>query len=75
MTTYNIISRTYESTVVAEYSPLLSGQGYECFAINNEAALIDNLRLQLETLNGKKRAIPLRMPGGEYVFSGRRGIQ
>ena len=35
-----------------EFIGLLSGQGYEYLAITSEAALIDNLRRQLETLNG-----------------------
>jgi len=72
MTTYNLITSTDESTVVAEYSPvyrmaaeyqseadlerefirLLSGQGYEYVTFHNEATLINNLRIQLELLNG-----------------------
>jgi len=72
MSTYNIITATEDSTVVAEYTPpyrtateyqseadlerefirQLSGQGYEYAIIHNEATLINNLRRQLEALNG-----------------------
>ncbi|MCL2045938.1 MAG: type I restriction endonuclease subunit R [Oscillospiraceae bacterium] len=71
MSSYNIITSTEESTVVAEYIPpyrsaaeyqseadlekefigLLSEQGYEYITFHNEAALINNLRIQLEVLN------------------------
>ena len=40
-----------EADLESEFIRLLSGQGYEYLAINNEAALIDNLRKQLEILN------------------------
>jgi len=43
-----------EADLEREFIGLLSGQGYEFLAITNEAALIDNLRRQLETLNGIK---------------------
>ena len=41
-----------EADLEREFIGLLSGQGYEYLAITSEAALIDNLRRQLETLNG-----------------------
>ena len=41
-----------EADLEREFIKLLSGQGYEFLAIRNEAVLIDNLRRQLETLNG-----------------------
>ena len=40
-----------EADLEREFIHLLSGQGYEYLSINNEAALIANLRRQLETLN------------------------
>ena len=72
MTTYDIITSTNESTVVAEYAPdyrmaveyqseadlereficLLSAQRYEYITFHNKATLINNLRIQLELLNG-----------------------
>ena len=71
MNKYNIVARTDESTVVAEYTPnyvrsskyqseaelerefirQLTSQGYEYISVHNEAALIENLRKQLELLN------------------------
>jgi len=41
-----------EAGLEREFIQQLTGQGYEFAAIRNEAALISNLRLQLETLNG-----------------------
>ena len=41
-----------EADLEREFIRLLTGQGYEFLAITNEASLIDNLRRQLETLNG-----------------------
>ena len=41
-----------EAELEREFVHLLSGQGYEFLTINNEAALIANLRQQLEALNG-----------------------
>ena len=41
-----------EAALEQEFIKLLSGQGYEYLPVNSEAALIDNLRRQLETLNG-----------------------
>ena len=41
-----------EADLAHEFIRLLSEQGYVYLAINNEAALIANLRRQLETLNG-----------------------
>lgn len=41
-----------EADLEREFIRLLSGQGYERLAISNEAALITNLRCQLELLNG-----------------------
>jgi len=40
-----------EADLEREFIRLLSGQGYEYLAITNEAALIENLRRQLESLN------------------------
>jgi len=40
-----------EAALEAEFIRLLSGQGYEYLAINNEATLVANLRNQLEILN------------------------
>jgi type I restriction enzyme R subunit len=40
-----------EADLESEFIELLTGQGYERFFINNEAALIKNLRHQLEILN------------------------
>jgi len=40
-----------EADLEKEFIRLLSEQGYEFFTITNEAALVDNLQLQLETLN------------------------
>ena len=40
-----------EADLEREFINLLSGQGYEKININNEAALIENLRKQLELLN------------------------
>jgi type I restriction enzyme R subunit len=71
MSEYNIVARTDEQTVVAEYTPQpnwvsdyqseadlerefikqLGQQGYEYLTISGEAALINNLRRQLELLN------------------------
>ena len=49
-----------EADLEREFIGLLSGQGYDYLAINSEAALIDNLRLQLEALNG------ITFSGGEW---------
>ena len=71
MSTYNVVARTSESTVVAEYKPKerkstayqseadlereliaqLHSQGYECPNLPDEAAMLQNLRSQLEKLN------------------------
>ena len=40
-----------EAELECEFIRLLCGQGYERIAINNEAALVQNLRRQLEALN------------------------
>ena len=40
-----------ESDLEKEFIGLLSGQGYEYITFHNEAALINNLRIQLEVLN------------------------
>lgn len=40
-----------EADLECEFIRLLSGQGYEYLAIHSEAALIENLRRQLELLN------------------------
>ena len=50
----NIAAAEYQSEadLEKEFIRLLSGQGYEYFAISNETALIRNLRRQLELLNG-----------------------
>jgi type I restriction enzyme R subunit len=40
-----------EADLEREFIRLLSGQGYEVLTIHNEAALIENLRRQLEALN------------------------
>jgi type I restriction enzyme R subunit len=40
-----------EADLEREFICLLAGQGYEVLTIHNEAALIDNLRRQLEMLN------------------------
>jgi len=41
-----------EADLEREFINRLSGQGYEFLAITNEAALVANLRQQLQTLNG-----------------------
>ena len=41
-----------EADLEREFIRMLSGQGYEYLAITDEAALINNLRRQLEILNG-----------------------
>jgi len=41
-----------EADLERELIRLLSGQGYEFLTIHNETTLVDNLRRQLETLNG-----------------------
>ena len=41
-----------EADLERDFIRLLSGQGYEVLTLNNEAELIDNLRKQLEILNG-----------------------
>jgi len=41
-----------EADLEREFIRLLSGQGYEYLAISNEAALTQNLRRQLEIMNG-----------------------
>ncbi len=41
-----------EADLEREFIRLLAGQGYEYIQIHDESALIKNLRIQLETLNG-----------------------
>jgi len=41
-----------EADLEREYIQMLQGQGYEYLKIQNEAALVSNLRTQLELLNG-----------------------
>ncbi len=51
---YNVRSEKYQSEAELEHEfiRLLASQGYEYLTIHNEAALIANLRRQLELLNG-----------------------
>ncbi|HBR30303.1 MAG TPA: DEAD/DEAH box helicase [Firmicutes bacterium] len=51
---YNARSERYQSEAELEHEfiRLLASQGYEFLTINNEAALVANLRKQLELLNG-----------------------
>ena len=50
---YNVRSEKYQSEaeLEREFIDLLKSQGYEYITIHNEAALIENLRRQLELLN------------------------
>jgi len=51
---YNVRSEKYQSEaeLEREFIQQLTSQGYEYLTIHNEAALIENLRKQLELLNG-----------------------
>jgi len=51
---YNVRAESYQSEAALEgaFIRLLTAQGYEYLAVHTEAALVDNLRKQLEVLNG-----------------------